>query len=400
MSKSSTVCLGEILETLETGSRPKGGVSAIANGIPSIGGEHITRDGGFSWDSPKHVSREFFHAMTRGRIRSGDVLIVKDGATTGKTATVSSDFPFPEAAINEHVYLLRMKEQRALSEYVGYYLRSPEGQAQILSRFQGAAIGGIPQDFVKAVNFRLPSISDQHRIIAILDQAENLRTLRHQADRRAADLVPALFHNMFGDPMTNEKGWLTRSIGKVAPFITSGSRGWAAYYAPSGDRFVRVQDITGNTLGSAAAAFVKAPATAESQRALIKSGDVLLAITGNTIGLCAIAPDNLGRAYVSQHVAIMRFTAEVNPVFAWAFMTSPRGGQRLIAKDNYGQTKPGISLVQLRKMEMPLPPLPLQKQFAAAVADIRAMQQQQAASKKRLDDLFHSLLHRAFRGEL
>jgi type I restriction enzyme, S subunit len=159
MKSWPTKPLGEVLLTLETGSRPKGGVGEIPDGIPSVSGEHINREGQFYWNTPKHITRDFYARMKRGRIQRGDILVVKDGATTGKTATVRDNFPFSEAAINEHVFLLRTDKTKALPEFVGYFLFGPIGQQQILSNFRGAAIGGIAQDFVCNVHIPLPPLA-------------------------------------------------------------------------------------------------------------------------------------------------------------------------------------------------------------------------------------------------
>jgi type I restriction enzyme S subunit len=75
------------------------------------------------------------------------------------------------------------------------------------------------------------------------------------------------------------------------------------------------------------------------------------------------------------------------------------GAQQQISEFQYGQTKPGLSLAQVRAMRLPLPPLALQSEFAKRVAEIRALESAQAASRQRLEALFHSLLHRAFNGE-
>jgi len=99
--------LSGLLETLESGSRPKGGVRQFEGGIPSIGGEHIDRTGGFDFTEIKYVPEDFYRKLKRGRIEFGDILLVKDGATTGKVALVTEDFPFAEATVNEHVFIPR-----------------------------------------------------------------------------------------------------------------------------------------------------------------------------------------------------------------------------------------------------------------------------------------------------
>ena len=103
--------LGEILETLESGKRPKGGVSEYQDGIPSLGGEHISLDGTISLNNMKFVPEEYFKQANQGFLKDLDILICKDGALTGKTSLfVKNNFPYEKGMINEHVFLLRTNE--------------------------------------------------------------------------------------------------------------------------------------------------------------------------------------------------------------------------------------------------------------------------------------------------
>ena len=102
----AAVPLGTTLATLETGTRPKGGVTGIIKGVPSISAEHMTPFGDFDFTALRFIPKDFYDKMTRGHIKKNDILVVKDGATTGKTSYVDSSFPFGEAVINEHVFLV------------------------------------------------------------------------------------------------------------------------------------------------------------------------------------------------------------------------------------------------------------------------------------------------------
>ena len=94
---------------LITGSRPKGG--AIEEGIPSLGGEHITEDGRiiFTEQNAKYIPDKFFKLMPKGKVEVNDILINKDGANTGKVAILKVKF-HPHIAINEHLFILRSKK--------------------------------------------------------------------------------------------------------------------------------------------------------------------------------------------------------------------------------------------------------------------------------------------------
>ena len=116
---------------IESGKREKGG--AKDKGIPSLGGEHITSKGEISFEKEKFISEEFFQTMKKGILRNKDVLIVKDGATTGKVGIYKNEFK--NAAINEHVFILRANEN-LVPEYLYYVLRSDEFQSALKNKIQ------------------------------------------------------------------------------------------------------------------------------------------------------------------------------------------------------------------------------------------------------------------------
>ena len=156
--------------TLQSGIRPKGGVGGILDGIPSLGGEHLNTNGGFILDKIKYIPEEFFHEMNKGQISSNDIILVKDGATTGKISFVDDDFPYKNAVVNEHLFIVRVDPKMAIAKYVFYYLYSIDGQEQILLDLRGATVGGISRDFPKIVDVPMPSTEKQTQIANFLDR--------------------------------------------------------------------------------------------------------------------------------------------------------------------------------------------------------------------------------------
>ena len=161
--------LDQLLQILESGSRPKGGVRGIKEGIPSIGGEHLDDDGGFRFQTIKFVPHRFFERMNRGRIQTGDILIVKDGATTGKVALARDDFPYNPAVVNEHVFICR-PAVGVYPPFLFYFLFSKEGQDRILENFRGSAQGGINQSFAPGTAVPFAPLAEQKRIGAKVEQ--------------------------------------------------------------------------------------------------------------------------------------------------------------------------------------------------------------------------------------
>ena len=156
--------------TLESGSRPKGGVRGILEGVPSLGGEHLNAEGGFNFEKIKYIPAAFFESLNKGRIYPDDIIVVKDGATTGKTSFVGEDFPYARAAVNEHVFIVRIDPHIAFPQFVFHYLFSDEGQKQILSDFRGATVGGISRNFPLKVNVPIPPLTEQEQILSELER--------------------------------------------------------------------------------------------------------------------------------------------------------------------------------------------------------------------------------------
>lgn len=176
--------LVDLLECLESGSRPKGGVSGIKSGVPSVGGEHLNSSGGFKLEHMRYVPEEYADGMLRGHIQPSDILVVKDGATTGKTAFVGKSFPYSRAVVNEHVFLCRCN-RKIDPTYVFYYLLSDRGNQEILEDFRGAAQGGISQRFADLVKVPLAPVAEQARIV------EKLEELLSDLDAGVAELKTA-----------------------------------------------------------------------------------------------------------------------------------------------------------------------------------------------------------------
>lgn len=158
--------LGKCLKILTSGSRPKGGARQINEGIPSIGGEHINWDGTFKLDNIKYIPDEYFRSMKRGIIEKNDILLAKDGVTIGKLA-LAEKLSFKEAAVNEHVFLLKTKDNIS-KNYLFQYLISPLAQHQIRGVMSGSAQPGINSSIVDSVTVPVPPLVEQRGIAEVL----------------------------------------------------------------------------------------------------------------------------------------------------------------------------------------------------------------------------------------
>lgn len=165
--------VGNVIDSIESGSRPKGGIDPNETGIPSIGAENILGLGQYEFDKEKYVSKIFFDGMRRGVIKSGDVLLYKDGAKIGRKSMFRDGFPHEICCINEHAFILRTNESCS-QNYLYFYLDRPDITQKIIGLNANAAQPGINQPGVKGLPILLP---DKKLMDLFDEQAEPLLAL-------------------------------------------------------------------------------------------------------------------------------------------------------------------------------------------------------------------------------
>jgi type I restriction enzyme S subunit len=389
------VVLSSIVTELESGSRPKGGIKDEISGIPSLGAEHLNNNGGFNLKKIKHIPKTFFESQKRGVIRPQDILIVKDGATTGKVSFVGSDFPFELASINEHVFRLRVDNDSAVAKYVYYFLSTPKGKKQILKDFRGATVGGISRGFIDKVTIPLPDISIQQSIVERLDKVVALHEKRTDSIKLLDIYMDSLFFEMFGDPVTNTMGWENVALGKLLESMTSGSRGWAKYFSEQGDYFITIKNVGRNKrLLLENVTRVIAPDNAEANRTRVRENDILMSITAD-LGRTAVVPKLDRQAFINQHLVILRLNKNINPTYISHYLSSG-GGQRQMMSSNKGAAKAGLNFNDIRNIKVLLPPLELQNKYVQIISKSEKMRLLMTEQLKEFDQLSQSLMQNVF----
>lgn len=394
------VRLSQILSSLESGGRPKGGASLDNNGIPSLGAEHLDGNGGFNFKTVKYIPEEYFNGLKNGIIEKENILIVKDGATTGKVSFVTDEFPFDKAAVNEHVFLLKVDKSKAHPKFVFHYLKSPQGQRDIMRDFRGATVGGISRGFVDFVKFELPPLPDQLHIANLLSKAENLIAQRKESIRLLDEFLKSTFLEMFGDPVRNEKGWEMLSGNDYLSKLTVGVViKPASYYVSEGVIALRSLNIRPNRIQlDNLVYFSKSVNEKELSKSILREGDVVFVRTGMT-GTAAIIPKELDGCNCIDLIVTRPKSGVINPQYLVFFFNSDIG-KRIVSAKEVGGIQKHFNIGALRKLEIPVPPIVLQTQFAHIVEKTEALKIQYQQSLQELENLYGSLSQKAFRGEL
>ncbi len=181
---------------IESGSRPKGGIAAVSDGVPSIGAENINGLGKYDYSKERLIPRDFFDAMRRGKVKNGDVMLYKDGAHVGRKALFRDGYPYHECAINEHVFALRPTTP-VTPAFLYFWLDLPENTNRIRQLNSNAAQPGINQRGVNGLPclFPPPSLIGRFTelvepILALLfNLAKSSRNLRAQRDLLLPKLI-------------------------------------------------------------------------------------------------------------------------------------------------------------------------------------------------------------------
>ncbi len=265
----------------------------------------------------------------------------------------------------------------------------------------------LKEDSFLATEIPLPPLDEQRRIVAHIEalaaRIEQARGLRREALAEAEALFDASLDAEFD--RIHALGWPMITVAEMEELITSGPRNFSSRYTSQGYRFYRAQDITRDSqIATDGAVYVDIPQTM-STRAMVRSGDILVVITGATIGRSAVLSPQHPQGLVSQHVGLVRVNgAKVNPYFLHYCILAPiwAGGQ--INEAKYGQGKPGLNLTNLRSLRFPLPSIKIQQctveHLDEVKANIERLKQRQVEAGRELGALLPSILDKAFRGEL
>ena len=199
---------------------------------------------------------------------------------------------------------------------------------------------------------------------------------------------------MFG----GSRGWPMERLEKLCERITVGHVGpMATEYCETGVPFLRGQNIKRGYIDLSTVLFVSEDFHRHLAKSAIAPGDVVSVRTGKP-GTTAVVPPLLKVGNCADLI-VMTCGPRLNAEFICELLNQRLGDKDKIAGAT-GIAQQHFNIGEARKLEIGVPPLSLQKEFAVRVSEIRALQAEQSASRRCLDGLFQSLLHRAFQGEL
>jgi len=325
----------------------------------------------------------------------GDGIVVSAvGARCGKCFLASGKW---RAIANTHVIL--PNSRMANTRFLWYLLNDEAFWIK----------GGTAQPFVKIgetlmKQIAVPPLADQDQIVRTLDEADALRKLRAQAAGRLSDIIPALFHEMFGDGIAPRDKCAVTTIGDLIDNGTirdrqDGNHGEihpkATEYTSQGVPFIFANHISKNNLDLSSCPYLTTERTQKLRVGFAEPNDVLLSHKGS-IGFTAVVPPDVKASVLSPQVTYYRFdTKRINPWYAWGYFQSA-SFQSALERLSQQATRAYVGITRQRELPFLVAPLARQQEFVARVFEVRSVQAEQNRSEQRLEALFQSLLHRAF----
>ena len=293
---------------------------------------------------------------------------------------------------------ITFRSERTHPAYLRHLLISDFFHAQFMQTVAG--VGGsllrARPEGVKQIEIPLPPLTEQQRIAAILDAADALRAKRRAALAKLDTLAQSIFIEMFGDPLTNEAGFEVVQLGELCD-VRDGTHD-SPKYVDDGFPLLTSKNFSSGEINFEGAKRISAKDyEAINRRSKVDVGDIVMPMIG-TIGSPVIIREEPN--FAIKNVALIKFVGDdVTQEFVKELLSGPLL-DRVVNRSGRGGTQKFVALGDLRSMEVPLPQVEQQRKFSDRIEKIQQLRLSMTRSATALDDMFTSLQHRAFRGEL
>ena len=373
-------------------------------------GEHVEILSGYAFNSKEFNTNEEGIPLVRirdvGKIRSktyytgkysnkyilenGDFLIGMDG-----------DFRLAiwnggKALLNQRVCKITPNESVFNSGYMYYML--PKELKRIEDTTSFATVKHLSVKKIKDIKIPLPPLDQQKKIATILDAADAYRQKTKALIEKYDELTQSLFLDMFGDPVRNPMGWNKVELMTLCDKITDGTHK-TPKYQDSGVVFLSAKNIKNFQLNYLDCKYIsEIEHIALSKRCPVEIGDLLLTKSGS-LGMAAMVEFDFEFS-IFESLALVKYNRDlINGKFLLFYLNTPSTQFQYHAMTK-GVGVKHLHLTDLRKLSVIVPPKDLQEEFMGKIKAIEAQKAQAQASLAGAEDLFNSLLQRAFKGEL
>ena len=330
--------------------------------------ERILQNNKFKWFDVRYISEDKADQLRRSSVKLGDILIIKIGSI-GYAAELTDLKDYPFAIIPANLAKLTLNEDVADKSYILHWLASASVKRHFESVASRTAQPALSLSKIKALPVPLPPLAEQKRIAAILDKADQLRQKRQQAIALADEFLRSVFLDMFGDPVTNPKGWEVRKIERLAASgknaIKAGPFGSALKkedYTPTGYKIYGQEQVIRDDL-TYGDYFISEEKYRSLENCKIVEGDLLISLVG-TFGKISIVPAGFEPGIINPR--LMKITPDHNQVIPrfLKFLLQTDGAMAKIKHMSHGGTMGIVNVGKMKGLELPIPPIDQQQRVS------------------------------------
>ncbi|MBU3209864.1 restriction endonuclease subunit S [Clostridium algidicarnis] len=330
-------------------------------------------------------------------VEIGDILVAKMKETV-KVLKITEE-NYDKYIFSTGFCTLKSKNERLDSDYFYKILISEYFQEQKDKYSKGATQKAINNSGLNKIKIPVPPMDVQKQIVEVLDKAQNLINNRKAQIKLLEDLIESIFYNMFGDPVMNQMKWTTYNVEDVCEKIVGGgtpSKSKPEYYVgkipwvtPKDMKVLNIVDSQDH---------INDLAIQNSSTKLIPSGSLLMVIRSGI--LKRYLPLALNSVDVTINQDMKAFLIDSKKINKYFFLHFWMLAQRFILSKVRAVTADNIEFKQIKEMQIIMPPINLQNEFAEKVEAIESQKQLLEDSLKLLKNNYNGLMQRAFKGEL
>jgi type I restriction enzyme S subunit len=387
MKAGSVVQLGDILHITSGGTPSRRNPAFFENGkIPWFKtGDLKRRD---LIESEEKITQEAINNSSAKLFPPDTVLVAMYGATIGACGILKV-----HGTTNQACGAL-LPNDKILPEYLYYFILS--NKKNFVKLGVGGAQPNISADKLKSFKIAVPSLKDQAKVVEIIRKAESALEKRRQTIRLADEFLKSAFLEMFGDPFSNPKKWPIRNFESSFYSIKYGT-GSPPQYQQSGIPFIRATNIKNGTVLSKDMKFISQEDASKIEKCKLSFGDLILVRSGVNAGDCGLIPEIYDGAYAAYDLIIK--LPYISAVY-FNHLINSEFGRTMLAPLKRRAGQPHLNAEQMSSLQFIAPPIEQQQKFTTLVQKVEKLKEKQKQSETQLQNLFNSLMQRAFKGEL
>ncbi len=345
-----------------------------------------------------------YHSLEKSELKSSKFKFSNKHILYGKLRPYLNKVALPDrdGVCSTDILPLLPKEGKADKLFFAYMLRTSFFSQLATDRSIGANLPRLSPQELERFKIPLPQFGEQQRIGRLLRTIESTLEKRRQTIRLADEFLKSAFVEMFSDPEKNLKKFPVFAIGSECS-VLGGKRlpkGEPFAQSKTDHPYLRVTDFQNFSIIEDNLKYIADDIFKKIERYTISKDDVYISIAG-TIGLCGIVLDHLSGANLTENAAklVIKDSNRLNKIYLVHYLGN-NFVQQCIKQKTMSVGVPKLALFRIEELKLMLPPLWVQQEFADLVQKVEKLKEKQRQSETQLQNLFNSLMQRAFKGEL